>query len=119
MRINFRIDILHGDLLAFGKKISIVDKIISHIPDTDDDFGRKWKKDLKTELYSLSVMRNDAAHGFISIENGKFRLRNRGKDSELGKNEIAKHFYDAYDAQIKLENLLSNKDKVTKYVLDR
>ena len=118
MKTNFGTDILQADLLAFGKKISIVEKIVKCIPKNDTKFGRSWKKDLDSDLKDLSNLRNNAAHGLFSLEYGKFRLKNRGKVSEIGKSEIAEHFYKAYDAQMKLEHLLSNMVVVTKYVLD-
>lgn len=117
MRNHFGIDVLQADLLGFGKKISIVQRIVKCIPDQDKEFGKAWKTEFNNDLSRLSELRNEAAHGIAGIENGEFFLINRGKKKELGRKELAEHFYNAYDAYVKLGKLGTKLKEVIKYVL--
>lgn len=115
----FGTDILQADLLGFGKKITIVQKMVKKIPDNSFGVTKNWKTEFNEDIAALSKLRNEAAHGIAGMEYGEFYLINRGEKKIIDKKELSRHLYRAFQAYSKLEELFKNLDKITGFVLSQ
>jgi len=102
---DFATNVLQADLLGFGKKIALVQKILKNNPDWVAKLGNIWTSDFNREISELSNLRNEAAHGKAGMDNGKFTLENRGKTESYGREKLAEHFHNAYDVNSILKQL--------------